>query len=426
MRFSMPDGRKYSGGEPARAYTRHRPGFRALDQLGEGRERRAGVRRSAYQDTRALRHSLESWALEEPPGPPGPDPDADRDPFDSVVRLALRLGATGSAIWLYEPGGAVRVVAERAQDPATAALMRALSGPGDEDDEPEPGPSTTVVTIPLRDEGRVGGAMVCARRGDPSWFTAENVRSLERLALLALVACQNRVLQLSARNATAAKANFLAVMSHELRTPLTAIIGYGDLLEQGIGGALTEDQQARARGIKASAWRLLELINEILAFSHMESGTDAVRHESVSLAALLDEVRGPVEGVARQAGLRLRIRMEGRDDVVTDRAKVLAILRNLLSNALKFTHEGEVFVRIHVNGAGLAITVADTGVGMSADQVEAMFQPFWQAEPAATRTVGGAGLGLAVVQRAVRLLDGRLDVDSEPGMGSTFTVTIPL
>ncbi len=204
------------------------------------------------------------------------------------------------------------------------------------------------------------------------------------------------------------------------------MIGYAELLDLGVEGPLTHGQRARVERIKASARHLVDLIEEILSFSRMESGREDVRLERVDLAALARHVAGVAEPDAATVGLRFRIGVpDARVAARTDPAKVRRILLNLLSNAVKFTPHGEVGLRLHVEDGCAVFRVDDTGVGIAAEHLERIFEPFYQVERALTRTVGGTGLGLTIARRLARMLGGDIAVESEPGVGSTFTVRIP-
>jgi two-component system, sensor histidine kinase and response regulator len=245
----------------------------------------------------------------------------------------------------------------------------------------------------------------------------------QRAQLLA----REQALRQDAEAANLAKGTFLAVMSHELRTPLSAIIGYEELLADGITGPVTDGQRQQLSRIKASARHLLQLIDEILMFSRAEAGREELVLEPVPLAAVVDEAVGLVMLMADDKNVSLGVTPAPSVVVRTDRRKVRQILVNLLSNAIKFTERGgHVLLEITRSEAAVLLTVRDSGIGIPSHYLEQIFDPFWQVEQQPTRRVGGAGLGLSVSRRLARLLGGDITVESVVGRGSVFTATLPL
>lgn len=230
-----------------------------------------------------------------------------------------------------------------------------------------------------------------------------------------------------AERANTIKTDFLAVMSHELRTPLTAIMGYEELLSDGITGPVTELQRQQLGRINASARHLLGLIDEILTFARVDIGRERVRWESMLVNNTLADVAKLIEPMAAAKKLKLVVDLLEEDQSIqTDGTKLRQMLVNLLSNAVKFTEQGEVRLSSIVRNGLLEIRIADMGVGIEADHVEYVFEPFWQAEQTATRRVGGTGLGLSVTRKLARLLGGDVTVASRIGVGTTFLLTLPL
>jgi signal transduction histidine kinase len=230
-----------------------------------------------------------------------------------------------------------------------------------------------------------------------------------------------------AETANRTKGDFLAVMSHELRTPLSAIIGYQELLADGITGPVTEPQRQQLARIKVSARHLLQLIDEILTYSRAEAGKEEVRYELVPVNAMLDDAAAFIEPLAGDKGVTFVVtRLDGPLTMWTDPRKVRQILVNLLSNAVKFTDAGGM-VRLSVTRTDnqLELSISDTGIGIGPDYLERVFDPFWQVEQKATRRAGGTGLGLSVSRRLARLLGGDISVASELGRGSVFSVRLP-
>jgi signal transduction histidine kinase len=240
------------------------------------------------------------------------------------------------------------------------------------------------------------------------------------------VAIDNARLYEAALAGSKAKSDFLAVMSHELRTPLSAVTGYADLLEAEITGPLTEKQKAQLRLIKLRAQDLLRIIEEVLAFSRMETGRTRIRLERVDLTSLVREVLVVARPLAEEKGLDLLVHLPADPiEVETDQDKVRHILLDLLSNAVKFTERGEIEFAAGTENRSLFFRVRDTGIGIRPEYHEKIFQPFFQLEEALTRKAGGTGLGLAVARRLARLLGGDITLKSAPGKGSDFVVRLP-
>jgi PAS domain S-box-containing protein len=235
-----------------------------------------------------------------------------------------------------------------------------------------------------------------------------------------------RSARLEAEAASRAKSEFLAVMSHELRTPLSAILGYEELLFDGITGPVTEGQRTQLGRIKTSAMHLLSLIDEVLTLSRVEAGREVTNPERILVLAALHESAVLAEPLAAEKGLTLRV--VPPDDscgVWADATKLRQILLNLLTNAIKFTDSGSVTLGSGKCGEMIEITVCDSGIGIAPADHERVFDTFWQVEQKSTRKVGGTGLGLSVSRRLARLMHGELTVRSRLGAGSTFTLRLP-
>ncbi len=228
-----------------------------------------------------------------------------------------------------------------------------------------------------------------------------------------------------AEAASRAKSDFLSQMSHELRTPLNSVIGFANVLRKNKAGTLREQELGYLDRIAANGKHLLGLINQILDLSKIEAGKMELEIAPVALDALMHETVAAVQGAARP-GVELRAAVPASlAPLETDGARLKQVLINLIGNALKFTERGNVTVRIAgdpVTGAPVFIEVADTGIGIPADRLEAIFRPFEQAESGTTRRYEGTGLGLAISRSLCELMGYRLEVESVDGAGSTFRV----
>ncbi len=229
-----------------------------------------------------------------------------------------------------------------------------------------------------------------------------------------------------AEEANTAKSQFLANMSHELRTPLNAIIGYSEMLQE---EAEEEGQDAfipDLSKIHSAGRHLLSLINDILDLSKIEAGKTELFLEPFELKALVAEVRSTVEPLVQRNGNRLELVLKGDPGVMTaDLTKVRQVLLNLLSNASKFTEEGVIELRVEARKGEVVLAVADSGIGMTEEQLGRLFQAFSQAEASTSRKYGGTGLGLVISRKFCRLMGGDITVESTPGEGTTFTVRLP-
>jgi CheY-like chemotaxis protein/anti-sigma regulatory factor (Ser/Thr protein kinase) len=215
-------------------------------------------------------------------------------------------------------------------------------------------------------------------------------------------------------------------MSHELRTPLNAIIGYSEMLYETAQDERQDELLPDLARIRDAGRHLLGLINDILDLSKIEAGKMDLYLEDVDLASLIGEVRSIVEPLAAGNANRLEIACPAALPMLhTDRTKLKQSLLNLLSNAGKFTHEGQIRLEITPGDAEVSFIVSDTGIGMTEEQLGRLFQAFSQADVSTTRQYGGTGLGLAITKHFCEMLGGRISVESAPGQGSTFTITLP-
>jgi PAS domain S-box-containing protein len=228
-----------------------------------------------------------------------------------------------------------------------------------------------------------------------------------------------------AEQANHAKSAFLANMSHELRTPLNAIIGFTRIVRRKGEGVLPEKQTENLDKVLVSAEHLLSLINTILDIAKIEAGRMDVLAGNFRLAALMDLCANTAQPLLRPGVVLEKQVDESLSTAYSDQDKVRQIVLNLLSNAAKFTHAGKIILSAKKEGENLLVSVADTGVGISAEALPRIFKEFQQADSSTTRQYGGTGLGLAISRNLARLLGGDISVESELARGSTFTLCIP-
>ncbi len=233
----------------------------------------------------------------------------------------------------------------------------------------------------------------------------------------------------TAESANRAKSEFLANMSHEIRTPMNAILGFADILRRGYASN-EEERQEYLNTIHSSGKHLLHLINDILDLSKVESGHMELESVACSPHQIISETVKILEGRAKEKGLFLRYQVEGRlpETIQTDAVRLRQILTNLIGNSLKFTEQGGVRVVTRLQQERsrtlLAIDIIDTGIGMTPETLDRIFDPFTQADTSITRRFGGTGLGLAISRKFAEAMGGELSVKSQSGHGSTFTVLI--
>jgi len=223
------------------------------------------------------------------------------------------------------------------------------------------------------------------------------------------------------------KSEFLASMSHELRTPINALIGYTALMLDRIYGEITEKQEEGLSRIQAAAHHLLALINDILDLAKIEAGRMPLHLDEVGLQDIVREINVQIEPLVKKKGLAYRWSVpQGWLSMYTDRTKVKQILLNLLSNAVKFTQTGGVTFTATVESEMVRIEVADTGIGIRSEDLVSVWEDFRQVDQSRTREFGGTGLGLSITKKLVGALGGRVEAASKYGVGSTFTLYLPL
>jgi signal transduction histidine kinase len=256
----------------------------------------------------------------------------------------------------------------------------------------------------------------------------QNADIVEKSLLLQQRSAELQEAKEAAESANRTKSQFLANMSHELRTPLNGIIGYSEMLAEEAADLQREDFVRDLERIRASGKHLLSIINEVLDLSKIEAGRMDLFIETFELRPLLEGVLASVAPLVDAGRNRLELQLAGDPGTLhTDQTKLRQILLNLLSNACKFTANGTVTVQLsHGEGAeAFEVAVRDTGIGMTPEQLERLFQPFTQADASTTRRYGGTGLGLAVSRRFAQMMGGDITVASRAGEGSTFTLRLP-
>ncbi len=223
------------------------------------------------------------------------------------------------------------------------------------------------------------------------------------------------------------KSAFLANMSHELRTPLNSIIGFAGILHQGLAGPLNDEQRKQLKMVQNSADHLLALINDVLDISKIEAGQLKVAFAPFNLREAFLRVVQAMRPLAEKKGLELTAEIgTGVEEITSDQRRVEQILLNILSNAIKYTEAGQIRLTCVMQNGSILTSVADTGIGISKEDMADLFKPFHQVETGLTRRYEGTGLGLSICKRLVGLLGGEVWAESEAGEGSTFSFTLPL
>ena len=287
---------------------------------------------------------------------------------------------------------------------------------------PTPAPGTTVAIVPTPAAVAVLVGYAAFVIGVPTFFAAATL-SLLRTKQRALEARTAELVEASTQ-----RSQFMASVTHELRTPIHQVQGLADVVATGVYGPITDKQRDALKSVKRSAQQLLSLVDDLLTLMRAEADKLVPRVSDTEIRPLVDQV---VASAGWMAGTkRLTLTADVADDVpnVASDPRLLAhVLVNLIANAIKFTPEdGAITVHVRCAGAAVEIAVTDTGVGIAADQLAVIFEPFVQGEGGDERRFGGVGLGLALVRRLCDLLGAHVTVASEHGKGSTFTVSVPV
>jgi signal transduction histidine kinase len=294
----------------------------------------------------------------------------------------------------------------------------------------------SILGIPLLREGTPIGVIVLMRRTVRRFtdrqielattFADQAVIAIENVRLFDEIQDKNRQLQMASEN----KSQFVSSMSHELRTPLNAIIGLTDMMVSNAARFGTEKALEPLQRVHRAGNHLLGLINQVLDLSKIEAGKLELNPQTVQLAPLIDEVIGTARPLAEQNNNRLAVEIpHDLGTLSVDPMRLRQIMLNLLSNACKFTKQGQVMLRagrVIDGGDWVEFAVADSGIGMTAEQQGKLFEDFTQADASTAQRFGGTGLGLAITRKLARMMGGDVTVASEPGKGSVFTVRLPV
>jgi signal transduction histidine kinase len=224
------------------------------------------------------------------------------------------------------------------------------------------------------------------------------------------------------------KADFLSNVSHELRTPLSVVVGFVYLLLNQVIGKLTEEQQKVLETVYRNSEELLELIDNVLWMTSLNAGDTTATIERFDTREIVNETTRRYDRMLREKGLRLNIEIaDGNMSIVSDRSKVERVFQNIFNNAVKFTPEGEISVKVCPSSdrTGVQFEVADTGVGIEKNKLDSIFEPFHQADGSSHRSFSGLGLGLTVARRMTEIIGGRLEISSQPHIGTRVIMRFP-
>lgn len=286
---------------------------------------------------------------------------------------------------------------------------------------------TTLMVVPLRARSRALGVIIFGRTSPDRHYTPADLQLAEDLARRAALAIDTAMLYEQAQEANRAKASFLAAISHDLRQPLNASLGFLEIALLGIRGELSEDLREDLERVRRNQQHLLALINDVLSFARVEAGQLLVRRDVVALRDVVEGLSSLVAPQAQEKGVALAIGSCPPDvHFLGDRDRVIQVFTNLLTNAIKATPAGgRVTVECEAGGDVIVGRVRDTGVGIPPEMQDRIFEPFVQVARSLSRPEEGIGLGLAISRELARAMGGDLTVDSVPGEGSVFTLSLP-
>ena len=277
--------------------------------------------------------------------------------------------------------------------------------------------------VGIERHGELLGYMTFNFRSEGPGFPEEQIHLARGFAAQCAIALANAHLVTDLQRASRIKSEFVSTMSHELRTPLSVILGYTDVLQDAVQGL---EARVVLDRIRVAGRELLDLVQATLDLNRLESGQDLAHSEAVGMKELWDELAGQYAALDRPATVGLRWEVAGMPVAFTDRRKLKIIVKNLVGNALKFTGEGEVCATVRATAERCIVVVRDTGMGIPAEQLPVVFDMFHQVDSSDRRAHGGVGLGLYIVRKLADQLHATIDVRSTVGVGTTFTLSLPL
>ena len=302
---------------------------------------------------------------------------------------------------------------ERNRGKALASAKRSGSGP--------------VAVAPLLIENEVIGTLTVINKRQKRAFTQSDLNLVIMLAGQAAIAIQNAQLYEAAQEADRLKSAFLASMSHELRTPLNSIIGFTGMILDGLVGPLSDEQAKQLGMVFESAEHLLNLINDVLDISKIEAGQLETSSEPFNIQAVIEKVVRSISPLAERKALTVVTEIAPEiGQITSDQRRIEQIIINLVNNAIKFTEQGTVSIECLVDNGWLITRVADTGIGINSEDMDMLFKAFRQIDTGIARRYEGTGLGLSICKKLVEILGGDIWVESERGVGSTFSLVLPL